>query len=251
MARKNCPDCGGFEKQKFSIFRCTKCLNRYKARYRRFLTKAAPIFTGIFWLVLLVMVSYFGYTMYQTNQALDRLAQSIEELEPVILELEETTTRLEETADRMEGVADRLEARVRSLEESIADLEQAVDENIAAREELQRLLEELLAEEGEWRSCRTEFDGFVCSGWIPPDSDVCLIETCQQVTLPEQPTVTVEQGDTVWDLLTKELGRYPTWEEIQKVVDANGLESFHDAQGLWIVLVYPGQVLDLTPALGT
>jgi len=64
-------------------------------------------------------------------------------------------------------------------------------------------------------------------------------------------TVTVEAGDTVWNLLEEELGHAPTWEQIKSVVDANDLvdKGVNDA-GVWIVLIYTGQTIDLGPALG-
>ncbi len=62
--------------------------------------------------------------------------------------------------------------------------------------------------------------------------------------------VVVEEDDTIWDLLTQTLGKAPTRDQIQSVVDANSLTDLGvNAAGQWIVLIYAGQTIDLSPAL--
>lgn len=211
MARKNCPVCGGFLKVAGG---CTKCENRhwYRRVWRRCRTGLTRTvsFVETYWAPLLIVALLLALLFVGLQGKSEP-----EPLQARVTQLEETVADLEEATARLESQADRLEALVQALEESVAHLEKAVAENTAAVEELQRLVEEL-----------------------------------QQQAEPSETNVSVKQGDTVWDLLTEELGRYPTWEEIQKVVDANNLGNFMDGQGRWIVLIYPGQVLDLSPALG-
>ncbi len=74
------------------------------------------------------------------------------------------------------------------------------------------------------------------------------VETAAQT---ETHTITVKNGDTVWDLLNKELGHAPTWEQIKSVVDANDLvdKGVDEDTGLWIVLIQIGQTIDLSVGL--
>lgn len=233
MAGKNCPDCGGFLKQgRFSIFRCTKCENRHW--YRRLwrwcedrwakATSAvkshwASIRKGIgtYWPLLIVAALFLAILLVglRGKSELEPLQARVTQLEETVADLEKTADRLEESADRIETSVQNIEESLTRIEERVTRLEESVSRLESEVEELQRLVEELQ----------------------------------KQAASPET-KVTVKQGDTVWDLLTQELGRYPTWEEIQKVVDANNLGNFMDGQGRWIVLIYPGQVLDLTPAFG-
>jgi len=85
----------------------------------------------------------------------------------------------------------------------------------------------------------------------PEPTAEAAIEPPVAVAEPEARVVTIEDGDTVWDLLTEALGHAPTWEQIQQVVDANDLvDKGVNEGGVWIVLIYAGQTIDLSPALG-
>lgn len=68
----------------------------------------------------------------------------------------------------------------------------------------------------------------------------------------EDHVVTVESGDTLWDLLEEELGQAPTWDQIQQVVDANSGELADkgvDDAGVWVVILTIGTQIDLSAGL--
>lgn len=57
-----------------------------------------------------------------------------------------------------------------------------------------------------------------------------------------------KSGETVWGLLNKALGKAPTWEQIKTIASVNKL-PITETNGQMIVLVEPGQALDLSPIL--
>ena len=217
MAGKNCPVCGGFLKQgRFRVFRCTRCLNRCKAQ----LAGAASLI-GRNWILLLAIGLILAAFIFGPQVRIAQLEETVVELGEANARLEEENASLrtrvrdlEEELDRSRAEIATLKREVRNLKETHICLKRALAEKVATIEELRRSVEEL------------------------------------QQQPPPPCTVVVQSGDTVWELLTVLMGHYPCAEQIQRVVDANGLESFHDSQGRWIVLIYPGQVLDLSPALG-
>lgn len=237
MPRERCSVCGGWLRTDGG---CTKCENR------RFRPSAVSALRR-FWPVLLAAIVLFGSCGYAVYQGY-RLYQSVCRLEQDIggkldtLE-EQTVKRLDEVEEQIVGRIEKVERElkpavsgleeikedVKELKERVVVVESIVSENKAHLEEIEEILE--LKRRRQAR---------------PP-------------VLPVVPVhqVDVEEGDTVWVFLIEFLDRYPTREEINRVVAANGLEAFDhptlkDSCGdpLYIVLIYPGDKVDLGPALG-
>lgn len=193
-------------------------------------------------LVVVLLGSFVGFTYYMVY----RLDRAVDGLEVAVDELERSIDEFETSLEEIERDLEELKRDIEEIERRVVGIESAVVENTARLEHIEGVVEEI-----------TEVEQEQPGGWNTEEPEPAPESIPEFLPFVPVHQVDVEEGDAVWGLLIEFLGRYPTREEINRVVAANGLEAFDhstlkDSCGdpLYIVLIYSGNKVDLGPALG-